>query len=496
MVGDRVVSADAFPIGIDYNKFTSALDDPAVTAETDLLNDHYRDKRIILSVDRLDYSKGIPNRLRAFEEFLQQNPEYHKKVSLVVIAVPSRVEVQAYKNLRDTIEQMVSRINGTYATVDWTPISYQFKNIPFEQLVALYKKADVALVTPLRDGMNLVAKEYIACKQATPGVLVLSEFAGAADELQEAILINPNNLDAVVGAIKQALSMPEKQQKQRLLPMQRRISQYTIQRCAKNVQKDRNSKLLTTASRRKIVTAFQQAKHRALFLDYDGCLVELIDSPDPAEATPPDDIMEMLGQFANLPNTSLFIISGRTKVALQSWFADLPVTLIAEHGSWIRQGQEWVQKQHLFGHYREQLRTILQQFMERTPGSYLEEKEFSLVWHYRNVSPELAYARNASLRHELNTILPTDSEVGVFSGNKIIEIKPRSIRKGSIVTELLRSNPSDFVLCAGDDYTDEDMFQALPNAYTLKVGYDETSAHYQVGSVKKLRILLEMLLSS
>lgn len=505
MVGDRVVSADAFPIGIDYTKFTDALHDPAVAVEVDVLKDHYRDKKIILSVDRLDYSKGIPNRLRAFEEFLQQNPEYHKKVSLVVIAVPSRTEVQAYKDLRETIEQMVSRINGTYATVDWTPISYQFKNIPFEQLVALYKKADVALVTPLRDGMNLVAKEYIACKQEESGVLVLSEFTGAADELQEAILINPNNLDHIVGAIKQALSMPEKQRKQRLIVMQNRISQYTIQRWSqdmmeqlaqtKNVQKKRNSKLLSMSDKREIVSAFRKAKRKALFLDYDGSLVELIDSPDPLKAIPSEAMMEMLRRFANLPDTSLFIISGRTKSALQNWFADLPVTLIAEHGSWIRQKQKWVQKQHLFGRYRNQLRTTLQHFMERTPGAFVEEKEFSLVWHYRNVSPELAYARNASLRHELNTILLDDSEVGVFSGNKIIEIKPRSIRKSTIVTELLHDKPFDFVLCAGDDYTDEDMFQALPNAYTLKVGYDETSARYQVSSVERLRVLLEMLLT-
>lgn len=503
MVGDRSVIADAFPIGIDYNKFSAALHDDATEKEIAVLDEHYRDQRIILSVDRLDYTKGIPNRLRAFEDFLEQYPSYHKKVSMVIIAVPSRIQVQTYKDLRDSIEQTVSRINGLYGTVDWTPISYQFKNIPFEQLVALYRKADVALVTPLRDGMNLVAKEYVACKQDSAGVLILSELAGAADELQEAIRINPNATASIVQAIKDALEMPIRTQQRNLKAMQRRISRYTVQRWAgdfieqlryaKQIQGGHGDKVLTAKDKAQMLKEFKQASKRAILLDYDGTLKSFVRSPDPAEAAPSKQLLSLLSKLAKYPNTELCIVSGRTRDALESWFGKLPISLVAEHGSWVKQGGEWAQGLFSFQEHKEKILPIMKRYAERTPGAEIEEKNFALVWHYRNVPPELAYARNANLRHELNTLL-AGSEVGVFNGHKIIEVKPKAIRKSNIVNEILDSNYPDFILCAGDDYTDEDMFEALPeDAYSIKIGLRQTSARFQVQSVEKLREILKLL---
>jgi trehalose 6-phosphate synthase/phosphatase len=500
MVGDRAVVADAFPIGIDYQKFSEAAHDSATEKEMAVLKEHYNDQRIILSVDRLDYTKGIPNRLRAFEEFLKRNPKYHKKVCLVIIAVPSRTEVQTYRDLRDSIEQTVSRINGMYATVDWSPISYQFKNIPFEQLVALYRRADVALITPLRDGMNLVAKEYIACKLETPGVLILSELAGAADELQEALRINPKDTASMVSALETALEMPVKEQKERMSAMQRRISHYTVQRWAtdfieqlglsKQQQRGRGNKMISAKEKKQMVQDFKNAKRRVIFLDYDGTLKDFVNSPDPAFAAPSVSLKNLLNKLSKQPNTELCIISGRTRDALETWFGSLPITLVAEHGSWVKQHGEWAQGLFSFQEYKERLQPIMERYVERTPGARIEEKNFALVWHYRNVPPELAYARNASLRHELNGVL-TGTEVGVFNGHKIIEVKPRAIRKSNIVVEILDSDYPDFILCAGDDYTDEDMFEALPEtAYTIKVGLRETHARLQVSSVEKLRDIL------
>jgi trehalose 6-phosphate synthase/phosphatase len=499
----RSVTVDAFPIGIDYQKFTAALDDPATKKEIEILDNHYKDQRIILSVDRLDYSKGIPHRLRAFEAFLEQNPAYHKKVSLVIIAVPSRTEVQTYKDLRDQIEQTVSRINGTYATVDWTPISYQFKNIPFAQLVALYQRADIALLTPLRDGMNLVAKEYVACKQKTNGVLILSELTGAADELQEATRINPNDSESIVEALKTALKMPVTDQRRRMRAMQRRISQYTVQRWAsdfmeqlaysRHMQDGNSDKVLAEEDIEAIAFDWQQAKQRAVFLDYDGTLMNFVSSPDPKKVAPSKQLVELLTKIAAKPHTELCIISGRTREALESWFGKMPITLVAEHGSWVKQHGEWAQGLFSFQEHKKLLRPLLERYAERTPGATIEEKNFALVWHYRNVPPELAYARNSNLKHDLNTML-AGTDVGIFSGNKIIEIKPRAIRKSTIVGELLDSNPADFVLCAGDDYTDEDMFEALPEtAYTIRVGMHETHARFQISSVEKLRGILKSL---
>ncbi|MGF7228729.1 MAG: bifunctional alpha,alpha-trehalose-phosphate synthase (UDP-forming)/trehalose-phosphatase [Candidatus Saccharibacteria bacterium] len=503
---DHVVHVDAFPIGIDYQKFTLALNSPAVQSEVTMLREHYKDQQIILSVDRLDYSKGIAQRLRAFEDFLQQNPKYHKKVSLIIIAVPSRTEVQAYKDLRDAIEQAVSRINGNYATVDWTPISYQFKNLPFEQIVALFSAADVALVTPMRDGMNLVAKEYVASKQHTPGVLILSELTGAADELQEAISVSPNDSKALVRAIKTALTMPKREQEKRMQSMQQRISQYTLQRWAndmieqlnysKQLQAGLSSKALSPDDRAKIIAAAKRATHRMIFLDYDGTLMPFVDSPEAALSKPTARVTRLLTGLATLPNTELCIVSGRSREALQSWFKKLPITLVAEHGAWIRQNGEWAQGLFSFQEYKKTLLPILEHFAERTPGAIIEEKNFALVWHYRNVSPELAYARNASLRHELGLVLG-DTDIGVFAGTKILEIKPRDIQKGAIVGELLAERNPDFILCAGDDYTDEDMFTAVPeSAVTIKIGHKETAAQFQAASIEELRSLLETIARS
>lgn len=502
----RSVMVDAFPIGIDYQKFKRALKTPEVNDEIKTLDDHYKDQRIILSVDRLDYSKGITNRLEAFERFLRDSPKWHKRVTLVMVAVPSRTEVDAYKDLRDDIEQTVSRINGMYATVDWTPISYQFKNLPFPQIVALYAKADVALVTPLRDGMNLVAKEYIASKQDRPGVLVLSELTGAIEELPEALRINPNDIGSIVQAMHQALKMSVKEQNQRLHSMQRRLRQYSVQRwasdftellaSARNNQLKRSEKLLVNGKKASLINDYHTADKRLLLLDYDGTLANYVKSSDPDDVKPSKTLLITLAAIASQPNTEVCIISGRTREALQGWFKDMPLTLVAEHGAWVRQSGEWSQQQISFNHYKDILIPVLERYAERTPGAQVEVKNFALVWHYDGVAPELAYDRTSNLRHELLTIVD-NNEVGVYSGRRILEIKPRGVHKGTVADELLASGNADFVLCIGDDYTDEDMFKVLPEtAYTVRVGLKDTHARHQVPNVEHVLRLLQTLAES
>lgn len=486
----RTILTDAFPIGIDYKKFVSALKSPEAKSEITAINDSYKSQKIILSVDRLDYSKGITQRLEAFDLFLKENPSYHKRVALVMVAVPSRVQVQTYQNLRDTIEQMVSRINGTYGTVDWTPVSYQFRNLPFEQVVALYSKADVMLVTPLRDGMNLVAKEYVASKQDNKGVLILSELAGAIDELPEALSINPNNIRSIKTAIKTALKMPATEKRRRLVVMRRRISNYTVQRWAadfleqlqdiKHYQNEQNEKILTANTESQIRENFTEAKQRLFILDYDGTIRNFVSSPDPNKAKPPIALKRLLRKIIQTPNTKLCIVSGRTKQALEGWFGDMSVLLVAEHGAWIKSEEKWNTLRTSFKDYKKNIISLLQQYADRTAGAEIEEKDYSIVWHFRNVPTELAYVRNINVWRDLQTLL-AGSDVGVYAGSKIIEIKPEGINKGEAVKKVLSRHPADFILCAGDDYTDEDMFAALPeNAVTIKIGLSNTAARYQL----------------
>lgn len=501
---NRMVRTDAFPISIDYMKFKNTVNTPDTQKEITVLNEYYKDKKIILSVDRLDYTKGIDRRLEAFELFLKKNPRYHKKVTMIMVAVPSRTEVPAYRDLRDSIEQTISRINGTYATVDWTPVSYQFKNQPFDKLVALYAKSDIALVTPLRDGMNLVAKEYVASKQRSTGVLILSELTGAVDELQEALVVNPNDTKSIVNALEQALKMPVRQQKMRMRAMQRRISYYDVQRWANDFleqlattklqQAEQNSKLLRNSDREEIIQSFKTAKKRLLLLDYDGTLKAFVKSISMAAARPRQRALQLLKNLSAIPNTDVFIMSGRPRDALDHWFEQTNINLIAEHGYWIKNKGSW-SNQSSNTTYKQLIMPTLIKYTERTPGSTLEDKNSSVVWHYRNVSPELAYVRKRNLKHDLLDILE-GYEVSVHSGKKIIEIKPNSVSKGYAATEITNNNTYDFILCAGDDYTDEDMFKVMagkPNVYTIKVGPGSTRANYQLKSVPDLLKLLNSL---
>ncbi len=502
-IGSRIVKVDAFPIGIDYSRFVTALNDEETVKEVGILEDHYRDKKVILSMDRLDYSKGIMKRLEAFEQFLQKNPKFHKKVTLIMVAVPSRTEVETYKELRDEIEKSVSHINGAYGSVDWTPISYQFKNLPFAQIVALFARADVALLTPLRDGMNLVAKEYIATKQQRPGVLILSEMAGAVDELPEAIRINPNDINSIVQALQTALKMPRKTQLENLKSMQRRLSRYTVQRwssdfieqlhASKQAQTRKGDKVITPEIEAKIVRQFKKAKKRLLLLDYDGTLRGFVPSHTPHLAKPPASLLRLIRTLANLPNTKVCIISGRPRKALTAWFSDIPLSLAAEHGAWMKYDGEWSQQPVSLHEHRKDILSVLEHYAERTPGARIEQKDFALVWHYRNVPTELAHARNASLRYELNQLL-ANTDLVVHKGAKIIEIKPRSVHKGMVAEDLMAIHKADFILGVGDDYTDEDMFRVLPDdAFSIKVGLGDTSARFQVTSVEKVLQLLRKL---
>jgi trehalose 6-phosphate synthase/phosphatase len=496
----RRVKVDAFPIGIDYAQWRRQLAHPDTKAELARLDEHYAGKKVIVSVDRLDYSKGIMKRLMAYEDFLSSNPHHHKKVTLVMVATPSRTEVETYKNLRDEIEIAVSRINGIYSTGDWTPISYQFQNLGFEELVALYAKADIALVTPLRDGMNLVAKEYVAAKLPRPGVLILSEMAGAADELVESIIVNPNNIPSLSASIVEALKMPKSEQVTRLRAMQERIGDYTVQKWGKDFMDELTAarkshlgalnKRLTAADAAGLLADYKKAKSRLILLDYDGTLHGFTNTIHANAAKPSAKLKTQLEKIASQPHTKLCIISGRPRRVLDSWFNDQKsIVLIAEHGAWMKEQGEWVQTAQHFD--KKPVLELMKNYASRTAGSLVEEKDFAAVWHYRRVNPELAYVRNANLKRELRELVE-GTELSVYKGNKTLEVKPTSVHKGDFAEQLVDKHKADFVLCAGDDFTDEDMFKALPQtAYTIKVGFGTTAARFQVGKLERILEIIQ-----
>jgi trehalose 6-phosphate synthase/phosphatase len=500
----RQLLADTFPIGVDYKKITNALKQKEVINEKSKIKKYYKNQKLIVSIDRLDYSKGILQRLDAFELFLEEHPEYHRKIALSMIAVPSRTDVETYQNLRDAIELSISRINGQYSSVDWTPITYQFKNQPFEKVVALMAAADIALVTPLRDGMNLVAKEFVASKQELDGVLILSELAGAIDELPEAISINPNSIRSIKDALLNALSMSTEEKARRLKSMQQRIKDYDVKDWAedfiseleniKHTQTEHDEKLLTSELQKIIKKSFVSAANKLIILDYDGTLREFVDSTSSSQAVPSKKLLDILNRLTKIDNTTVCIVSGRPKEALDSWFDNIEVILVAEHGAWTKQSGLWIEENTTFEDHKPELFQILKKYAKRTAGATVEEKSNSLVWHYRKVKQELAYARNVNLTKDIERYIK-NTDLDIFHGNKIIEIKPNTINKGMVVESLYKKYEPDFVLCIGDDYTDEDMFEVLPEqSFTIKVGLQDTAALFQLKKVADVHQLLNDLL--
>jgi trehalose 6-phosphate synthase/phosphatase len=506
---DRIVKVDSFPMGIDYTKFHEAAlehNNPN-TEKSDLqkrLDSHLNegeDQKFILSIDRLDYTKGIPNRLKAFEYFLNKHPEYKEKVRLVMLAVPSRSGVPQYQRLKRETDELVGRINGEFSTVSWTPIWYFFRSLPFENLIDLYTSSDIALITPVRDGMNLVAKEYVATRTNEDGVLILSEMAGAAKEMNEAILINPNSFEDFASAILRALTMPLDEQQSRMKILQKRLKRYDVEKWAaeflqsldatNQMQEVVVSKKLTANDEKTIVEQFNSAKKRLVLLDYDGTLVGFKDNPQ--DAKPDAELFKLLDIFENQKKTDLNLISGRDKDTFVKWFADKPYDLITDHGVWRRENKKWTALEIVKTDWMANIKPILETFVDRTPGTFIETKDYSLAWHYRTADPELAQIRTI----ELNTVLTSmvaNNELSVLKGNKVIEIKSSNVNKGRAANQLFMKEDYDFILIMGDDWTDEYMFETAPeDAFTIKVGYTKTKAKYQIKDSQYVRHLLKKL---
>ncbi len=491
---NRIASADVFPMGINYTLYHEAPLVPEAARKAIELREEYGDKKLILSVDRLDYSKGILSRIQGFERFLEQHPEYHDKVSLVMIVVPSRDTVDSYSELKTKIDEAIGAINGKYSSINWTPLYYFYHGFDFNELIAMYHIADIALITPLRDGMNLVTKEYIAAKRDTPGVLILSEMAGAAIELSDALIINPHDTNMMADSLYQALNMPEEEQRSRLKNMQKKIAKHTVNFWANNFIKQLlsirehtesiHSEQIDVSKVFKIKPAYQTAKKRLIMLDYDGTLSPFKKLPEDAYPTP--RILSLLKKLKSDKKNKLVISSGRDQKTLEKWFGESGIYLAAEHGTYFKDEAGWHSKISTDEAWDDDILNILNMFTDKTPRSFIEEKQTTLVWHYRNVDAWLATLREQQL---INALIEPCTRLGlqVMRGNKIVEIKSPLYTKGSEAKRLLELDDYDFIMAIGDDTTDEDMFRVLPDsAFTIKVGSVSPLARYNLRSQSRV----------
>jgi len=500
---DHVSKADVFPIGIGYEHYSSIAKSPEVDAEVKKFREKLGDRKIIVSVDRLDYSKGIPNRLEAYSLFLEKHPEYREKVVFILVIGPSRIKVQRYADLKQQIEEMVGTINGKFGTIGWTPLEYLYSPIPYHALLGLYKMADVCPITPLRDGMNLVAKEYLATKVDGKGVLILSEMTGAARELGDAIIINPNNIEEIAQAFADALTMPEKEQIERNRAMQERIKRYDISRWAsdfigklyetKKVESGNMPVSMPDKAREELTSQYHKAQKRLFLLDYDGTLVPFTETPE--EAKPDAELLKLLAELNSNAKNEVVLLSGRDKNTLANWFGGLKTGMVAEHGVWMKaKGGDWGMMTGLSDDWKDEARAILKLAVDRIEGSLIEEKDYSIAWHYRKADPRISERHIREIVNDLLN-LTANSNLRVLEGSKVVEVKSANLNKGITARQWISKQDWDFILAIGDDATDEDLFQALPgNAWSIKVRPGVSAAKFSLDTPEDVRALLRELM--
>ncbi len=471
--GRRAVRLGAFPLGIDARAMNEQAHDEATERALKAFTQSYKGRKVVLGVDRLDYTKGIPDRLRAFAGFLERYPDWIGRVSMVQLSVPSRVQVEEYQELKAEVDGLVGMINGRFGAPGYVPIHYMFRNLRPADLFALYRRADVALVTPLRDGLNLVCKEYVAAKGDQPGALVLSEFAGAAAEMGEAIMVNPWSRDSVVEGLAKALNLGEDERRHMMRRLYDRLSRFdnrawsmgfvsTLDEAGEangaGATADRSGPDIKGLKKRVV-----SARRVFVFMDYDGTLVPVENHPE--LAVPDAKVLALLEDMAAVPGFFCCVISGRDRAFLED---HLPrdINLVAEHGACLRAAGsdscvELVDRKALET-FQAQVLGVMSDVEKRVPGSRIERKEYGIVWHYRMADPIVGRQQALELADSLGELLRR-TPLGVSIAKKAVEVRPTAVNKGDALRSLLQANDwdpqQDMLITMGDDRTDEDMFR-------------------------------------
>ncbi|MDJ0869911.1 MAG: bifunctional alpha,alpha-trehalose-phosphate synthase (UDP-forming)/trehalose-phosphatase [Myxococcota bacterium] len=492
--GDRTVRVGAFPIGIEYGNF-ERLAEQALPGER-------RPERVVLGADRLDYTKGIPQRIRAFERLLEMHPEHRERTVLLQVAVPSRSQVQEYRDLKREIDELVGHVNGRFATASWSPIRYLYRALDHERLATLYRDADVALVTPLRDGMNLVAKEFVASRVADPGVLVLSSLAGAAETMREALVVNPFDIDRTADALHRALTMDETERASRMASLRRRERRYDVEHWVTtflDAGRAASERLapFTDADFEGWLGQYLKRYRLALFLDYDGTLTPLVAHPSDAVLSP--EMRSALEVVVERGDADVAMISGRALEDVRKMAGRSDLTYAGNHGLEISgPGIEDFLHEDLV-HYRARTEGLAAELEEvAVDGAWTEVKGPTLTFHFRAVpergrpalierARELIQAAGYQARNA-HAALEARPPIGWDKGRAVLHVL--RTRYGPSWSEQVR------VIYVGDDQTDEDAFRLLAGlAETFRVGPADTptAASHRLPDVGAVRALLEWL---
>ncbi|KAH9619733.1 hypothetical protein KSS87_019614 [Heliosperma pusillum] len=486
----RLTRVAAFPIGIDSERFIRALELSQVQEHIKELTERFSGRKVMLGVDRLDMIKGIPQKLLAFEKFLEENSYWKDKVVLLQIAVPTRTDVPEYQKLTSQVHEIVGRINGRFGSLIRVPIHHLDRSLDFHALCALYAVTDVALVTSLRDGMNLVSYEYVACQDAKKGVLILSEFAGAAQSLGAgALLVNPWNVTEVAAAIGKALNMSDEEREKRHQLNFAHLTTHTSQEWAETFVSELNDTVVEAQLRitqnRPLLPVDYAANHflscsnRLLILGFNATLTEAVDTPGrrggdqikEMELKLHPDLKEPLTNLCKDPKTTIVVLSGSGRPVLDENFGNYDMWLAAEHGMFLRHTRrgDWMttMPEHLNLDWVPSVKHVFEYFTERTPRSHFELRETSLVWNYKYADPEFGRLQARDMLQHLWTGPISNAAVEVVQGSRSVEVRAVGVTKGSAIDRILGeivhskplTSPIDYVLCIGHFLEkDEDVF--------------------------------------
>jgi trehalose 6-phosphate synthase/phosphatase len=469
------VAVDVFPIGIDASAVQEqAFTDPVIQENMTSLRNLYAGKKIIVGRDRLDTVRGVAQKFMAFELFLERYPEYRDKVVLIQVTSPTSVEEEkedAGHKIEHKISSLVSKINGEYGSLSHSPVQHYPQYLSSHEYFALLRVADVGLITSVRDGMNTTSLEYIVCQKGHYGPLILSEFSGTAASLGSAICINPWDLGGVAEAIKQALDMPKEEKKANHERLYDFVTTHTVsawsdnflKRLLTNLTSFSQSDLTPALDRNRMIKQYHKAKRRLFMFDYDGTLTPIV--KDPHAAIPSDRVLRTLKALAAIPENHVWIISGRDEKFLDEWMGHITeLGLSAEHGCFIRQprSEDWENlTSKMDMGWQKEVMDVFGHYTERTQGSWIEKKRVALTWHYRQADPDFGAFQAKECRKALESKITKEWDVEVMSGKSNLEVRPEFVNKGFIATRLVNefgsevSDGPDFVLCLGDDATDE-----------------------------------------
>lgn len=482
------ISVETLPIGIDTKKIEhdAFSSESGIDDKVDALKQLYNGKKVIVGRDRLDSVRGVIQKLQAFEMFLQMFPEWREKVILIQVSSPSYFHSS---KIEKKITELINQINGTFGNLNYTPVLHYQMRIAKDEYLALLRVADLALITSIRDGMNTTSLEYVVCQKYNHSPLILSEFTGTASVLFDSILVNPWDSVGIAKTINECLQMSPKEKEILEEKLYKQVTSNSIQSWTStfishlidHVSYSHNNHYTPALNRPLLLKQFEKSKRRLFLFDYDGTLTSIV--KDPAAAIPSAALNEVLDTLSADPQNQIWIISGRDQAFLEKWMGKKNVGLSAEHGCFMKDlgSKEWVNLAAKYDmSWQAKVEEVFQYYTDRTPGSNIERKKVALTWHYRRSDPELGQYQAEQCMNRLCDTIAKEYDVEVMAGKANIEVRPKFVNKGEIVKRLVL-NPHgakqdlenevhhnigndelpDFILCLGDDLTDEDMFRSL-----------------------------------